>query len=78
MERGCLLLRPVLMGVLTWRIKVKRKWRKVSHYFIKGILYLTWGVIIYQAVVYFVNPVRAESYKSAIEFWQGIWQVFFS
>ncbi len=44
---------------------------------IKGILYLTWGAIVFQAVVYFVNPVKAETYQYAIEFWRGMWKVFF-
>ena len=54
-----------------------RKWIKISHYMIKGILYLTWGAIAYQAVVYFVNPVRAESYRLAVEYWRGMWKVLF-
>ena len=56
---------------------MKRKLIKLSHYGIKGIIYLMWAAIVVQAVVYFVNPVRAESYKLAVEYWQGLWGVFF-
>ena len=56
---------------------MRRKWIKFSHYLIKGILYLMCGAIVYQAVVYFVNTVRVESYSSAVKYWQGMWKVFF-
>jgi len=56
---------------------MKRKLIKLSHYCIEGIIYLMYFAIAVQAVVYFVKPVRAESYKMAVDYWQGVWAVFF-
>lgn len=56
---------------------MRRKLIRLSHYCIKGIIYLMYIAIVLQAVVYFVNPVRAESYGMAVDYWQGVWAVFF-
>ena len=56
---------------------MRRKLIRLSHFGIKGTIYLMWAAVVVQAVVYFVNPVRAETYKLSIEYWQGLWSVFF-
>ena len=56
---------------------MKKKFRKVRHLTIKLIFLLMWCGIAYQAVVYFINPVRVESYKLAVDYWHGMWKVFF-
>ena len=56
---------------------MRRKLIRLSHFGIKGIICLMWAAVVVQAVVYFVNPVRAETYKLAIKYWQGLWGVFF-
>jgi len=56
---------------------MKRKMKKFRHWLIKGILCLMWIAVVYQAVVYFVTPVRAESYRLAVEYWRGVWSVLF-
>jgi hypothetical protein len=57
--------------------KWKRRLKRFSHYIVKGVLYLMWAGVAYQAVVYFVNPVRVESYRLAVEYWKGMWTVIF-
>jgi hypothetical protein len=57
---------------------MRRKFIKLSHYLIKGVMFLLWIAVALQAVVYFVNPVRTESYKLAVEYWQGLWKLLFS
>lgn len=55
--------------------RLKRKYIKFSHYVIKGVLYLMWAAVAYQAIIYFVNPVRVNIYKMAVEYWKGMWEV---
>jgi hypothetical protein len=57
-----------------WK-RLKRKYIKLSHFFIKGVLYLMWAAVAYQAIVYFINPVRVDVYKLAVEYWKGMWEV---
>jgi hypothetical protein len=57
---------------------VRRKLIKLSHYLIRGIFVLMWIGVVYQAAFYFVKPYRAESYRLAVEYWQGLWKVLFS
>jgi len=54
---------------------MRRRWIRISHYLIRGILFLMWIGVVIQAVVYFVNPIRVESYRTAVEYWRGLWEV---
>jgi hypothetical protein len=56
---------------------MRRRWIRFSHYAIKGILCLMWLAVIYQGVIYFINPIRAESYRLAVVYWRGLWDILF-
>jgi hypothetical protein len=56
---------------------MRRRLIRLSHYLIKGTLCLMLIAIAIQAAVYFVNPVRVESYRLAVEYWQGLWKLLF-
>ncbi len=57
---------------------MRRRMIKLSHYAVKGIICLMWAAVAFQAVVYFVNPVRVDTYRLAVEYWRGMWTVLFS
>jgi hypothetical protein len=54
---------------------MRRKLIRLSHFIIKGVIYLMWVAVGYQAIVYFVNPIRVESYRLAVEYWRGLWKI---
>lgn len=56
---------------------MRRKLIRVSHYLIRAVILLMWAGVVYQAVVYFVNPNRVEVYRGAVEYWRGIWKILF-
>lgn len=65
-------------GKRSWGKRMKRKYVRFSHYVIKGVLYLMWAAIAVQAAVYFLNPARVKYYTIVVDYWKGIWEVFFS
>ena len=54
---------------------MRRLLRKIRHIGIKLVFLLLWVGMAYQAIVYFINPVRVESYRLAVEYWQWMWNL---